>query len=80
MSTPPDRGQLRRELSDALSALQRTQDVTGLDALAASLTPLGPTYAFHRRLLLRTLEGKPPRHSALIWNFQVLDKPERSVS
>jgi hypothetical protein len=40
MSKPIDREQLRRDLSDALGAIQRDQDVTGMDALAASLTTL----------------------------------------
>lgn len=46
MSAPVDREQLRRDLSDALGAIQRDQDVTGLDALAASLTTLEGPYAF----------------------------------
>jgi hypothetical protein len=76
--TAPDREQLKRDLSDALSAIQQDQGVLGLDELAASLTTLGPTYAFHGRLLLSTLEAKPPHYSALIWNLvQVLDKLER---
>lgn len=76
MSAPVDREILR--LSNALSAIQQDQGVLGLDELAASLTTLGPTYAFHGRLLLSTLEGKPPYSIALIWNLvQVLDKLER---
>jgi hypothetical protein len=46
-----DREQHRPDLSDALSAIQRDQDVTGLDVLAASLTTLEDPYAFHGRLL-----------------------------
>ena len=47
-----DREQLRRDLSDALGAIQRDHDVTGLDALAASLQTLSEApYAFHGRLL-----------------------------
>jgi hypothetical protein len=42
-----DREQLRRALGDALSAIQRDGDVTGLDGLAASLTTLEGAYAFH---------------------------------
>jgi hypothetical protein len=81
MSAPPDREQLRRDLSDALSAIQRDHDVTGLDALAASLTPLGPTYAFHGRLLQTGLASTRKHYSALIWNLvQVLDKLERDVA
>jgi hypothetical protein len=40
VSAPVDREQLRRELSDALSAIQLDHDVGGLDALAASLQTL----------------------------------------
>lgn len=36
MSALLDRGQLRRDLPDALGAIQRDHDVTGLDALAGS--------------------------------------------
>jgi len=74
----PPSAAMPRDLSDALSAIQQDQGVLGLDELAASLTTLGPTYAFHGRLLLSTLEAKPPHYSALIWNpVQVLDKLER---
>jgi hypothetical protein len=66
--TGVDREQLRRDLSDALSALQKDQTVLGLDVLAASLTTLGPTYAFHGRLMQRALAATPRRYSALIWN------------
>ena len=72
-----DREQLRRDLSDALSALQRDQTVLGLDVLAASLTTLGPTYAFHGRLMQSALAATPRQYSALIWNVvQVLAKLE----
>jgi hypothetical protein len=54
-----DREQLRRDLSDGLSAIQRDQDVTGLDALAASLTTLEGAYAFHGRLLQKGLAEMP---------------------
>jgi hypothetical protein len=47
VSAPVDREQLRRALGDALSAIQRDGDVTGLDGLAASLTTLEGAYAFH---------------------------------
>jgi hypothetical protein len=57
MSAPPDREQIRRDLSNALKAIQRDQDVTGLDALVASLTTLGPTYACHGRLLQTGLDA-----------------------
>ncbi len=56
-----DREQLRRDLSDALSALQKDQTVLGLDDLAVSLTTLGPTYAFHGRLMQAL--WSPPRGS-----------------
>jgi hypothetical protein len=45
-----DSDQLRRvmrDLGDALSAIPRDGDVTGLDGLAASLTTLEGAYAFH---------------------------------
>lgn len=52
MSAPVDHEQLRRDLSDALKAIQRDHDVTGLDALAASLQTLPEApYVFHGRLL-----------------------------
>jgi len=66
--TAPDREQLERDLSDALSALQKDQTVLGLDELVASLTTLGPTYAFHGRLMQSALEATPRQYSALIWN------------
>jgi hypothetical protein len=51
-----DREELRRYLSDALSAIQRDQDMAGLDALAASLQTLDEVpYAFHGRLLPKAL-------------------------
>jgi hypothetical protein len=81
MSAQLDREPLRRDLSEALSAIQRDQDVTGLDALAGSLTVLGGSYAFHGRLLQRGLAEMPRNYSALIWNLaQVLDKRERGVA
>ena len=58
-----DREQLKRELSDALSALQKDQTVLGLDELAASLTTLGPTYAFHGRLMQSALQATPWQYS-----------------
>ena len=60
MSEPIDREHLKRDLSEPLSAVRRDQSVLGLDKLAASLTTVGPTYAFHGRLLLSTLEARPP--------------------
>jgi len=81
MSAPVDRERLRRDLSDALSAIQRDHDVTGLDVLAASLTTLEPPYAFHGRLIQSALAPTPRQYSALIWNLvQVLDKLERGVT
>jgi len=81
MSAPPDRDQLKRDLSEVLSAPQRDQSVVGLDALAGSLTVLGEPYAFHGRMLLKALEPTPRQYSALIWNLvQVLDKLERGVA
>lgn len=82
MSAPVDREQLRRELSDALSAIQRDHDVGGLDALAASLQTLAEApYAFHGRLLQKGLAEMPRNYSALIWSrVQVIAKLERGVT
>ena len=63
MSAPVDREQLRRDLSDALSAIQRDHDVTGLDVLAASLMTLKGPYG---RLLQKGLAELPRNYSALI--------------
>jgi hypothetical protein len=79
MSAPLDREQLRRDLSDALSAIQRAGDVTGLAATLQTIEE--PPYAFHGRLILKALAPTPRQYSALIWNLvQVLDKLERGVS
>ena len=76
-----DREQIRRDLSDALSAIQRDHDVAGLDVLAASLTTCEGAYAFHGRLLQKGLVEMPRNYSALIWNLvQVLDKLERGAT
>lgn len=77
MSAEIDREQLRRDLSDALEAIQR-DDVTGLDALAASLTTLEESpYAFHGRLMQKNLAAIPRNYSALIWSLvQVIAKLE----
>jgi hypothetical protein len=76
-----DREQLRRDLSDALSAIQRDQDVTGLDPLAASLQAIEqPPYAFHGRLLEKGLAEMPRNYSALIWNLvQMIAKLEENT-
>ena len=81
MSTPLDRERLRRGLSAALSAIQRDHDVTGLDALAASLTTLDEApYAFHGRLLQKGLAEMPRNYSALIWSLvQVIAKLEQET-
>ena len=78
---PVDREQLRRALSDALAAIQRDGDVTGLEALAATLETLEePPYAFHGRLMLRALAPVPRPYSALIWHLvQVIAKLERAT-
>ncbi len=82
MSAPIDREQLRRDCSDALSAIQRDHDVTGLDVLAASLQTLAEAPdAFHGRLLQKGLAAMPRNYSALIWSVvQVLAKLERGVT
>ena len=80
MSKPVDREQLRRDLSDALGAIQRDQDVTGLDILAASLTTLGGSYAFHGRLLQTGLAATPRNYMALAWSLvQVVTKLEKET-
>ena len=81
MSQAVDREQLRRDLSDALKAIQRDQDVTGLDVLAASLTTLEEQpYAFHGRLLQRNLAAIPRPYGALMWSLvQVLAKLEQET-
>jgi hypothetical protein len=77
MSAPVDREQLRRDLSEPLSAIQGDQSVVGLDALAGSLSVLGEPDAFHGRLIHEALEPTPRQYSALIWNLvQVLAKLE----
>jgi hypothetical protein len=78
VSEPLDREQLRLDLSDALKAVQRDDDVTGLDVLAASLTTLEPVYAFHGRLLQKGLAAMPRNYSALMWSLvQVIARLER---
>lgn len=77
MSAPVDREQ-RRGLSDAIGAIQRDQDVAGLDALAASLTTLEDPYAFHGRLLQTNLAAIPRNYNALVWSLvQVVTKLEQ---
>ena len=66
--TTVDCEQLRRDLSDALARVQRDQDVTDLDVLAASLIALKGQYAFHGEQLLKALEPVPRNYNALIWN------------
>ena len=76
--TTPDRERLRRDLSDALEAIQRAHDVTGLDILAARLTTLEAPYAFHGRLIQTGLALFPRNYSALIWSLvQVVSKLEQ---
>jgi hypothetical protein len=69
MSPAVDREQLRRDLADALSALQKDHDVTGLDVLADSLALLGEPYALYGRGIVKALEPVPRNYSALIWNL-----------
>jgi hypothetical protein len=78
LSAPVDPEQLRRDLSDALKAIQQDHDVTGLDVLAARLQTLEePPYAFHGRLILKELEPVPRNYSALLWHLvQILAKLE----
>ena len=81
MSQPVDREQLRRDLSDALAALQRDQDVTGLEALAAALTTLEGPYAFHGRLLQTGLAAMPRDYMALTWSLvQAVTRLEQAAT
>ena len=54
--------------------------MTGLGALAARLQAVEqPPYAFHGRLLLKSLAELPRNYSALIWNLvQVIAKLEET--
>ena len=81
MSMPVDREQLRRDLSDALKAIQRADDVTGLAALAGILTTLEENpYGFHGRLTRASLSLTPTPYSALIWSLvQVISKLEQET-
>lgn len=70
MTSKLDREQLRRDLSDALEAVQRDCDVTGLDLLAARLQePELAPLPFYGRLILKELEPVPRHYSALIWHL-----------
>ena len=68
--TTADLVQLRLALGDALKAIQRDCDVTGLEVLAARLqeTELAPL-PFHGRLILKELDKTPRNYSALIWHL-----------
>ena len=81
MSRPVDREQLRHDCADALTAIQRDCDVTGLGVLAARLqeTDLAPL-PFHGRLILKELEPVPRNYSALMWHLvTVLAKLEKET-
>lgn len=79
--TTVNREQLRRDLSDALAAIQQDHDVTGLDVLAASLTTLEEIpYAFHGRLIQKNLAEIPRRYPAVIWSLvRVIAKLEQET-
>jgi hypothetical protein len=81
VSAPVDHEQLRRDLSDALKAIQRDHDVTGLDALAASLqTPPRPR-TWSTAGCYRRVAEMPRNYSTLIWSLvQVIAKLERDVA
>jgi hypothetical protein len=77
MSASVDREQLRRDLSDALERIQKTDDVAGLEALAAQLQTLEPPHPFHAGGILRALAPVPRQYSALIWHvLQAITKLE----
>jgi hypothetical protein len=69
MSEAIDREELRRDLADALSAIQKDHSVAGLDVLADALSKLGEPYALHGRAMVKALESVPRNYSALIWNL-----------
>ena len=75
-----DRGQLRHNLSDALKAIQRDDDVTGLDALAATLTTMEEGLAFYGRLMETGLSSIPRNYNSLIWSLvRVISRLERET-
>lgn len=75
--TDPDRAQLKRDCADALSAVQQDR-VDGLDALAASLADLGPSFRAHAVLMQAALAER--KDMAIAWHLiQVLEKLERQM-
>lgn len=76
--TAVDREQLKRNVSDALEALHRTQSVEGLAVAADSLRALGPTYRFHGDLMHGAL--RDGQSNAITWHLiHVLEKLEKGV-
>jgi hypothetical protein len=75
----PVRDALKRELSDALSALQAGKSVLDLDGLADRLVSLGASYRFHGVRLRQSIRQNDD--GAIIADaIQVLDKLERGVT
>jgi hypothetical protein len=79
MSEPPDREQLRRDLSDALGALQQGKGVLGLLGLTDQLVALGVSYRFHGLLIREALQRKDDA-GIIVQLVQVVDKLERGVT
>lgn len=78
MSAAVDREQLRRDLSDALGAIQRDQDVPGLEDCPARLRELEPTYQYHAPLLQVAIGKKDML--AIMWHVvQVVTKLEKET-
>ena len=79
MSAPPDRARLRRDLSDALGALQHGRGVLGLPGLTDQLVALGVSYRFHGLLIREALQRKDD--SGIIAQvIQALAKLEEGVT
>lgn len=74
-----DREALRRDLSDALRAIQEAQDVPRLEGLPARPRTLEPAYQYHAPLLQVAIQKQDTL--AIMWNLvQLVDKLERGVS
>ncbi len=77
--TAIDREQLKRDLSDALGALQQRKGVLGLPGLTDQLVALGVSYRFHGLLIREALQRKDDG-GIIAHVIQVLAKLEESVT
>jgi len=77
--TAIDREQLKRDLSDALGALQQGKGVLGLPGLTDQLVALGVSYRFHGLLIREALQRKDDG-GIIAHVIQVLAKLEESVT